>query len=274
MTDLRLLLGNFRELTSISGSAPKLREIILQLAVQGRLTADWRKQNPDIEPASILIEKIKKEKQRLEKEGKIKKQKPLPEISPEEIPFEIPESWEWVRLGEVMLLISGQHLKPEEYNEEKVGIPYITGPADFRESNPIAKKWTQIKKAVALRNDILLTVKGAGVGKVNLVGFEEVAISRQLMSIRPLKIESQGFIYNFFLVCQKKLNKSSIGIAIPGITRDNVQRLSFPLPPLPEQLETVNRVDRLMKQCDRMEEELKAKHSLGEKTWASMAANF
>nr|HPJ89033.1 restriction endonuclease subunit S [Thermotogota bacterium] len=77
--------------------AKDLRNAVLQLAVQGKLVP----QNPEDEPASVLIEKIKAEKARLVKGKKIKKQKPLPVISEEEIPFEIPESWEWVRLGEI-----------------------------------------------------------------------------------------------------------------------------------------------------------------------------
>ena len=78
------LLDEFENLASITGSVPKLREIVLQLAVSGRLTADWRHQHPDTEPASELLKRIESEKQRLIKEGKIKKQKPLPEIATDE----------------------------------------------------------------------------------------------------------------------------------------------------------------------------------------------
>ena len=79
-------------------TAQDLKNSILHLAVQGKLVP----QNPADEPASVLLEKIKAEKARLVKEGKIKKRKPLPEITEDEIPFEIPESWVWVRLGELV----------------------------------------------------------------------------------------------------------------------------------------------------------------------------
>src|SRR5690606_23453331 len=76
----------------------QLRQSILQDAIQGKLTAEWRKQNSDIEPASELLKRIQAEKEQLIKEKKIKEAKPLPKIKEDEIPFEIPESWEWCRM--------------------------------------------------------------------------------------------------------------------------------------------------------------------------------
>ena len=87
-------------------TAQQLKNSILQLAVQGKLVP----QDPNDEPASVLLEKIRNEKQRLVKEGKIKKEKPLPPISDDEIPFDVPETWEWVRLGEMISVSSGKGL--------------------------------------------------------------------------------------------------------------------------------------------------------------------
>ena len=107
-----------------------LRQSILQEAVEGKLTAEWRKNNPakkgDPEyDASALLEKIKAEKQKMIAEGKIKKEKPLPPIKPEEIPFELPEGWVWCRLGEVCLKITdGTHHSP--INTMSGTIPYVT----------------------------------------------------------------------------------------------------------------------------------------------------
>ncbi len=88
---------NFELLTDAPNSVPKLRELILQLAVMGKLI----RQNEQNEPASVLFEKIKADKERLIKEKKIKQDKPLPDVIAEEMPFEIPYNWQWVRLGEL-----------------------------------------------------------------------------------------------------------------------------------------------------------------------------
>jgi len=104
-----------------------LKNKILQLAIQGKLVA----QDPNDEPASVLLERIKEEREMLIKEGKIKKQKPLPEITEEEKPFEIPDNWEWVRLGEIGAIVGGGTPKTtvKEYWEGGT-IPWIT-PADL-----------------------------------------------------------------------------------------------------------------------------------------------
>ncbi len=91
------------ELTHQQTLLKKLRQQILQEAIEGKLTADWRKQNPDVEPASELLKRIQAEKAQLVKDKKIKKQKPLPPISEEEKPFELPEGWVWCRLGDATL---------------------------------------------------------------------------------------------------------------------------------------------------------------------------
>ncbi|HFE3273307.1 TPA: restriction endonuclease subunit S, partial [Escherichia coli] len=88
----------------------KLRELILELAVRGKLVP----QDPNDEPASELLKRIAAEKAELVKQGKIKKQKPLPEISEEEKPFELPEGWEWVRVADLMEVINGRAYKKHE----------------------------------------------------------------------------------------------------------------------------------------------------------------
>ncbi len=90
-----------QELTHQQTLLKKLRQQILQEAIEGKLTADWRKQNPDVEPASELLKRIQAEKAQLIKDKKIKKQKPLPPISEEEKPFDLPEGWVWCRLGDL-----------------------------------------------------------------------------------------------------------------------------------------------------------------------------
>ena len=112
------------KLNTLNASFPEMmKKSILQEAVQGKLVP----QDPNDEPASVLLEKIAEEKKRLIKEGKIKKQKPLPAITEDEIPFDIPDSWEWVRLAEIGELQTGT--TPSKAHREYFGdyIPFVLG---------------------------------------------------------------------------------------------------------------------------------------------------
>ena len=106
-----------KEITHQETLLTKLKQAILQEAIQGKLTADWRAANPSVEPASQLLYRIRAEKARLIAEKKIRKEKPLPEITPEEVPFEIPKEWVWCRLGELLeeKPRNGISRKPVEY---------------------------------------------------------------------------------------------------------------------------------------------------------------
>lgn len=228
----------------------KLRELILELAVRGKLVP----QDPGDEPASVLLDKIAKEKARLVKEGKIKKEKPLPEISEEEKQFELPDGWEWVRLETCIELVSGQHLQPGEYNESGEGMPYLTGPSDFGAIEPIANRWTHTVKAISVQNDILITVKGSGIGKTNVLGYEKAAMGRQLMAVRPI-IMNRNFMKTVLDINYNVFQGKRIGIAIPGIGRDEILHHLMALPPLAEQHRIVAKVDELMAICDQLEQQ-------------------
>lgn len=233
-------------LIDMSNYITKLRNSILQDAVMGKLVP----QAPNDEPASVLLERIKQEKERLIKEGKIKKEKPLPPITKDEIPYEIPKGWEWVRLGDIIELISGQHINVENYNEENKGIGYLTGPSDFGEVYPVVTKWSNSPKAIAKEEDILISVKGS-IGKLNIVK-DEVAIGRQLMAIRPI-LANKWYVYNLLRYNEKLINSKKVGIAIPGISREDLLMLIIPLPPINEQKRIVDKIDHLMLSCDELE---------------------
>ncbi|EBX2656776.1 restriction endonuclease subunit S [Salmonella enterica subsp. enterica serovar Newport] len=222
---------HFDTLFTTEASIAALKQTILQLAVMGKLVP----QDPNDEPASELLKRIAQEKAQLVKDGKMKKQKPLPPISDAEKPFELPIGWEWCRLGECINLISGQHLKPDEYEEECHGemLPYITGPAEFGLISPTYSKYTNEKRAIAAKGDILITCKGAGLGKLN-VADTNIAISRQLMAINVIRMNSEYLkiildsMYGYF-------QSKGVGIAIPGISREDVMEPLIMLPPFEEQ---------------------------------------
>ncbi len=225
-----------------------LRQSILQDAIRGKLV----KQDEKDESVSVLLDKIKTEKEQLIRDKKIKKEKPLPSITEEEIPYELPQGWEWVRLGEVIELISGQHVLPNCYNTDGVGIPYLTGPSDFSDQGVIVSRWTPNPKVVSLKNDILITVKGSGVGKLMLLNIDEAAISRQLMAVRNKFINNE-FVKIVLKASTSLFLDSAKGIAIPGISREDVMKLLVALPPLNEQKCIVKKVNQLMALCAELE---------------------
>lgn len=141
--------------------------------------------------------------------------------------------WRLESLGQVCELISGQHIEAKDYNESGRGVPYLTGPSDFGDRSPLITKWTEFPKRMASPGDILITVKGSGVGKINYLD-QEVAISRQLMAIRPHGINTE-FLYAFLSTHFDHFQSRSTGAAIPGIAREDVLSLKCPVPPPSEQ---------------------------------------
>lgn len=249
--DVRFTLEHLPRLATRPAHIKQLRQAILNLAVRGRLVPP----NPKDEPAGELLKRIQMEKTRLVKEGTIRKQNPQAEIDADEIPFSLPDLWAWARFGDVIHLVSGQHLQPSEYSgQNQSGPPYITGPADFGKSGLVITRYAVVRKAVAQKGQILLTVKGAGVGKTAICDLPEVAISRQLMAMTAIEWSQR-----FLLLATHRLAetlKESARSLIPGISRQDVDQFVFALPPLAEQHRIVAKVDELMALCDQLEAQL------------------
>lgn len=245
------LLKHFKNLSLHPKNAEELKGLILQLAVQGKLTAKWRGENPDIEPASELLKRIEAEKAQLIKEKKIKKEKALPEISAEEIPFEIPSSWEWCRFGSSILLISGRDLTPLEYSDTELTYPYLTGASQIQNDKIILARWTDRPKVISEIGDLLISCKGT-VGKTVINNIGQLHIARQIMAIRSFHLLSVRYCKLFidrFVSDLQDVSKSMI----PGISREDVMNLPFPLPPLEEQKEIVSIVNQLFAEVEQLE---------------------
>ncbi|WP_339270615.1 restriction endonuclease subunit S [Paenibacillus sp. FSL K6-1330] len=225
----------------------ELKNSILQLAIQGRLVEQRQEEGTGEE----LFQQIQTEKQKRIKAGTIKKEKPLPEITEHEKPFDIPEGWLWTRFGSIMQLLSGQDMTPTEYNDIAKGIPYITGASNIENSAIIINRWTESPKAIAHKGDLLLTCKGT-VGKTAILTEDEVHIARQIMAITPYGVETKYIMY--FIDTQIKALKSQAKSMIPGIERNNVLKLTFPLPPLAEQKRIVAKIEELLLYIDRYEQ--------------------
>ena len=238
-------------------TAQQLKNSILQMAVQGKLVP----QDPNDEPASVLLERIRAEKERLIKEKKIKREKnpsvifkgadntPYEKIGDEvrsladEVPFDIPDSWEWVRLGTVIELQSGQDMTPDKYNDCGKGIPYITGASNIENGIVLINRWTEYGRAFAYCGDILLTCKGT-VGTMAVLQEPQVHIARQIMAIRPI---SELYVPYIQLVLDTLVEnlKAAAKSMIPGIAREDVLQSLFPVPPVSEQKRIVQKVSDL-----------------------------
>ena len=226
-----------------------LKNSILQLAIQGRLV----EQRPEEGTAEELYQQIQEEKQRLIRAGKIKKGKPLPEIVEEEKPCDFPESWKWVRLGKIASLLSGTDFKPNEYNDQGIGIPYITGASNLLPDTVLVNRWTEKPMVFACYGDILIVCKGSGYGKTVICNVEKAHIARQIMAIKRLDTLCMQYIQFFLMANIREIKSKGQGV-IPGIDRASVLNMTFPLPPLAEQKRIVTKIEELLPYIDRYEQ--------------------
>ena len=158
------------------------------------------------------------------------------------------EGWESYTLNDLCTLISGQHIEAKNYNTEQLGIGYLTGPSDFGDLNPVVSKWTEHPKRTAIKGDILITVKGSGVGSVNVMDADELAISRQLMAVRAEG--AVGELLYWFLKHQYDYFQSlANGAAIPGISRGDVLGLKLSLPTLDQQPLLAQEISEFKAKC-------------------------
>ena len=221
----------------------KLRQKILDLAIHGKLVP----QDPNDEPASVLLERIRKEKEQLIKEGKIKspkKSKSAGDTShyPKEGHFEVPEGWAWCNFTEVADLISGQDFPPEKYNSNAQGTPYIIGASNIEKGCLKINRWTEYPSVLSQKGDVLVVCKGAGVGKVAVNDLGIVHIARQIQAVRiQYDIVSSDFMRILIDWCVPSIVSQANGL-IPGLKRELLQGVLLPIPPQNEQERIVSTV--------------------------------
>ena len=244
----------------------QLRQKILDLAIKGKLVP----QDPNDEPASKLLERIRAEKEQLIKDKKIKRDKNESYIFvgddklhyekfadgsvvciEDEIPFEIPENWAWCRLSEIIKLISGQDLQSNQYNDEGKGFLYITGASCIENEKLKKNRWTEYPKSISIKNDILISCKGS-IGTIAINTEDKVHIARQIMAIR-----TNSYCYNLFIKILIKniipvIQSKSKGV-IPGIERKDILDSLVAIPPLSEQKRIAETVETLLELVDSIE---------------------
>ncbi|WIE07919.1 MULTISPECIES: restriction endonuclease subunit S [Providencia] len=239
----------------------KLRELILELAVRGKLVP----QDPNDEPASELLKRIAAEKAELVKQGKIKKQKPLPEISEDEKPFELPEGWEWTSLNEIALINPKIEVTNDEQEISFVPMPCISTRFDGTHDQEI-KKWGEVKKGythfadgdIALakitpcfENSKAVIFEGLknGVG----VGTTELHVARPLSSELNLQYILLNIKAPHYLTIGELQMTGSAGQK--RVPRSFFENYPIPFPPKTEQARIVETFSELMSLCDQLEQQ-------------------
>jgi len=174
---------------------------------------------------------------------------------------DLPKGWELANINQISDLISGQHILTQNYNQKNQGIPYLTGPIDFKEKYPKISKWTESPKATSIKGDVLITVKGAGVGKTNILNHDRAAISRQLMAVRSTNIDNL-FIFYYFKSNFDHFQKVGQGSTVPGIDRESILKTTIPIPPQKEQSRIASKIEELFTGLDAGIESLKKTQTL------------
>jgi type I restriction enzyme, S subunit len=265
---LRFIIENFKNLTLGYGAVKELKNAILQLAVQGKLVP----QDCTDEPASVLLERIKEEKERLISEGKIKREKPLSEIGEEENPYELPDGWEWKCIGDVSYITTGgtpPTSRKELFNGD---IPFLN-PGNIKDRGIIYEGKRISKEAAIFTNiiskeSILVTcINGSlenGIGRCNYTNIE-VACNQQINAITPICMFYKYLNYSLKSpIIANIIKANASGTVNFIINKTRLSNIPIPVPPLNEQNRIVEKVDSLMSLCDKLENRIEKSNKYSE----------
>ena len=238
-----------------------MQKSILQYAIQGKLV----EQRAEEGTAEELYQQIQEEKARLIKEGKIKKEKALSDITEDEIPFDIPESWKWVRFNEIASFINGDRGKnyPNKNEYVTTGIAWINtghitkeGYLSEDKMNYITEeKYNSLGGGKIQVGDLVYCLRGATFGKTaRIEPYEKGAIASSLMIIRLSDIRLREYIFAYLKspVAYKQLRQYDNGSAQPNLAAKDVAKYLIPLPPLEEQKRIVAKIEEMLPYCQQL----------------------
>jgi type I restriction enzyme S subunit len=246
----------------------KFKQAILQDAIQGKLTADWREQNPDVESASELLKRIKAEKTKLIKEKKIKKEKPLPPIKGDKISYALPEDWTWCYLGDICSKTgSGSTPRGGKSVYTSSGIKFIRS-QNVYDSSLILEDIVFISESThksmsgtkVIANDLLLNITGGSIGRCCQVpnDFDEANINQHVAIIRVIQPILNSIIH--MIICspyfQNKIIEAQTGAGREGLPKNKMDIIPIPLPPFIEQQIIVEKVESLLGKCNQLSVEI------------------
>ncbi len=235
-------------LNALNASLPeKLRQSILQEAIQGHLVP----QDPNEEPASVLLERIRAEKARLVKEGKLKK-KDLEEkpISPDEIPFDIPEGWAWCRIQDVITLVNGRAYKKEELLDK--GKYKVLRVGNFFTNQSWYYSDLELEDEKYCYFGDLLYAWSASFGPKIWDG-DKTIFHYHIWNVKfDERVLYREFLYYFFLYDKKNIQSSTTGSTMIHVAMENMKPRLLPLPPLSEQRRIVSKLEELLHEIDKL----------------------
>lgn len=238
-----------------------MKKSILGHAIQGKLVEQRKEEGTGEE----LFKEIQLERIKLIEEGRIKKQKALPEISEEEIPFDIPENWKWVSISEICNIINGDRGKnyPSKDKLKKEGIPFISainldGTTVIDDEKLLCltdEQYDKLGSGKLEQGDVVLCIRGS-IGKHGRYPFEKGAIASSLVIVRPYLLD-EYFIEYFMIYLDSFLFFSEVkkydnGTAQPNLSATNLGKFLIPLPPLAEQKRIVEKIEEILPLCERL----------------------
>ena len=234
-----------------------MQKSILQMAIQGKLV----EQRPEEGTGEELYRQIQAEKQVLIKAGKIKKEKPLPEIAEDEVPFEIPEGWKWVRVGEIFAHNTGKAMNSSAKQTDKKGSvrKFITtsnlywNTFDLSSVKEMFFSDDELARCTATKNDLLMCEGGAYFGRTAIWSYDyDVCFQNHIHRLRPYCEVCQKFYYYIFFFYKNMNMMKAKGTAMPGLSSVVLHEMVVPLPPLAEQKRIVARLEEILPLCERL----------------------
>ncbi len=251
---LETLFEKFDQFADASDAVARMRELVLQLAVQGKLVDQLSNE----EPATKLLERIQKSKELLIKERAIRRQETEP-IGEDIAPFPIPQSWMWTRLGEIGDWGSGSTPPRGSHDLYDGGITWLKS-GELNDNLALASSSETVtelalKTGSFRRNqpgDVLFAMYGATIGKVAILA-EPAVTNQAVCGCTPFEGISNRYLFNYLVSQRAAFREASEGGAQPNLSKVKIVAFPFPLPPLAEQKRIVVKVDELMALCDRLE---------------------
>ncbi|MFQ6803939.1 MAG: restriction endonuclease subunit S [Lachnospiraceae bacterium] len=234
-----------------------MKKSLLQYAIQGKLV----EQRSEEGTAEELFEQIQEEKHRLIKEKKIKKEKPLPEITDDEKPFDIPESWKWVRVGEIFAHNTGKAMNSSAKKVNKAGAKrkFITtsnlywNSFDFSSVKEMFFSDDELERCTVRKGDLLMCEGGAYYGRTAIWKYDyDICFQNHIHRLRSYKPVELLFFYHLFYFYKSMNMMKAKGTAMPGLSSQTLHQMVLPLPPLSEQKRIVEKLERLLPLCEQL----------------------